>query len=482
MLPLVENEYKRNVKLDAFIAVGLLAITGLIRSYGINQWAITGDEYFTMYKSHERFTSLVNPAYYALVVLFYELFGTSEWIARLPALLMSVTSVPVLYLCWSRLIGRETALIASIILIFSAWHLWFSQFARFYSGIFLFSVLAYYFFYAALVRDKISDLIIAFVCSLAGILFHVTFVFVPISCAAFYFFAFLLQLKSVDNIFSKRILLIYLSLCLIAALPILPFLIGILSRWTGTGQIWGYGPLAIVFQVVKYVQLPIVATSLFGLILGFYWQRKLTLFLAAGIVIPLIMLILASSFISVKPDYVFYILPLIIILAATACRIARQSISDTNIGAYVLPFVLVTTLLPEFASHFSSKASLHFRDSVQFVEQNFEEGDRVLSMTIGFNHYTKEKVELEPFISFERDNSIDWNKELSAKVDADHRLWILLSKKRQAYAPRLEHWLRCNASLVKRNHARRFDYEVDGHEVYLADVNSLNKQLHHCKN
>ena len=101
---------KKNISLSStnFLVAGVLFALALFsRAYGLSDWQITGDEYFTMFNAHERYDSLINPAYYALVVFFYAIAGNEEWIARVPAMLLSTASIPIFFLTWQRLLGRN---------------------------------------------------------------------------------------------------------------------------------------------------------------------------------------------------------------------------------------------------------------------------------------------------------------------------------------------------------------------------------------
>ncbi len=53
---------------DPVILIGLTLVALASRSYGISKWHFVGDEYYTVYFAAERFWSLVNPAYYGLVL------------------------------------------------------------------------------------------------------------------------------------------------------------------------------------------------------------------------------------------------------------------------------------------------------------------------------------------------------------------------------------------------------------------------------
>ena len=73
-------------------------------------------------------------------------FGDHPWTLRLPAVLFGVLSIPTLYLLARRLTTRAEALWACALMTVSYHHVWFSQNARGYTGLLLFTLVATYFF------------------------------------------------------------------------------------------------------------------------------------------------------------------------------------------------------------------------------------------------------------------------------------------------------------------------------------------------
>ena len=156
-----------------------------MRVAGLGAWEFAYDEYFTVFEAGERYLSWINPAYYALTTLSFSVFGLNEWAARLPALVLAMLSLPVFYFCWSRVVGATAALIGVLLITVSTWHLWYSQFARFYSGVFLLGTVTYYAYYRALRDDKLVWLFWFFLCAAVGTLFHLTFVLAVFACGVF---------------------------------------------------------------------------------------------------------------------------------------------------------------------------------------------------------------------------------------------------------------------------------------------------------
>ena len=447
----------------------LLIIAALTRFYGIWHWDLVDDEYFTATHAYERYKSFVNPTYYSLVVFTYEIFGSDPWLSRLPSLLISIFTIPIVFTLCRKHLGNSTAIFTVILIMFSSWHLYFSQLARFYSGVFLFSFISYVFFYRAIYSTKAQHLALALASSLIAISFHVTAIFVPFSVA----FAYLIILAShtkLNESIETRNIKIYLLLCISGGIALLPFLFGVLDRWVSTGQSWGYGAILIIPQVAKYIQIPIVIAALFGTFAVFQRNKIATIFLVASVAIPCILLMIASSFMAVSPSYVFYILAPTIVLAGIACGECHDLLAKNKqvLLSYLPITLIVTLLLPSFASHFLAKSTLNFNDAITFTEQELRSNDKVLSFIPGFKTSKHSDYTLLPFISFERDNSVDWKTELDKIIEDDSRVWILLSSKRKPIANALALWLSCNSTLAWQQYAFRLDYEVDGYQIFLA--------------
>lgn len=75
--------------------------------------------------------------------------GISELMLRVPSVIIGILTVPILGLYSRRLLGTRGAIIFTLLLAISTWHLWMSQTARFYGQQFLFYNLCLIFYYDA---------------------------------------------------------------------------------------------------------------------------------------------------------------------------------------------------------------------------------------------------------------------------------------------------------------------------------------------
>lgn len=119
-------------------AVVLVAI--VLRLEGLTEWSISDDEVHTLRDSLSFSWSNPRPLVYALnhyVVL--PLIGLRELGLRVVPFVAGVAAVPAFYLGYRRMGRPREGLVVALLVAVSAWHLFWSQFARYYSLVFLFT-------------------------------------------------------------------------------------------------------------------------------------------------------------------------------------------------------------------------------------------------------------------------------------------------------------------------------------------------------
>jgi len=87
------------------------------------------------------------PLYLAMAHYFVLFAGPGEFTIRLPALIFGILTLPMIYRLGRLFYGKVAGLVAALLLAVSPYHLWYSQDARWYSQVALFSVVSLFFFY-----------------------------------------------------------------------------------------------------------------------------------------------------------------------------------------------------------------------------------------------------------------------------------------------------------------------------------------------
>lgn len=133
---------RQDYRLMSLAAVGLLVVVAAwLRLHNLGEQSLWFDEAATWSQVSGNFYKLLSdtlsdnypPLYNVLTWLLVQVFGDPEWVLRLPAALLGIATVPLIYLLGERLGGRWTGLIAALLLTLSGFHIWYSQEARMYS-------------------------------------------------------------------------------------------------------------------------------------------------------------------------------------------------------------------------------------------------------------------------------------------------------------------------------------------------------------
>ena len=116
------------------IAFGLVLLFALMRLFIWNRWGLgsclesgcaAGLRAQELLRTDDFAILLMDPAplFTLLTALFFGLFGADLESLRLLGLLLGILTVPALYLATVRLVGRATATVASLLLVFATWHM-----------------------------------------------------------------------------------------------------------------------------------------------------------------------------------------------------------------------------------------------------------------------------------------------------------------------------------------------------------------------
>ncbi len=96
------------------------------------------------------------PLFYSILHLFMRFFGHSEFVIRFPAMIFSTASIPLIYYLGKKLFGPIAALLATCLMAFSPFQLWYAQEARPYSMMLFFGLLSSCFLISYLKKEKLS--------------------------------------------------------------------------------------------------------------------------------------------------------------------------------------------------------------------------------------------------------------------------------------------------------------------------------------
>lgn len=456
----------RNRRTQELLIVCALSLIALAtRAYGIGEWPITGDEYFTVAWAEERAFGIIGSAYYALVLGSQAVFGATNWAARLPSVVLGVLSIPAFYLMCRSLFGRKAATIGCVFIILSDWHLYHSQIARFYSGVFLFGTTSYYSYYICLKEERYSYLFLFFLSSFIAVTFHATAIFIVISCGAYSLLR-IVDTRDREVSLSKSMAKYHLMVCVLAAAIALPRLWNVVAQRGMNFEGLGINTFRTVLGVVENMGVAVFVSACMGLAYLYFEEVHKFYMVTLLSIIPLFSAFAFSVIIPPsRPRYMFYSLPLFFGLSSFFCAtLEGRANRYLNFEAGTV-LVISSTMIVGFLSYYSGRISLDVRDPVNFVERKHESGDEV----VVFGHFVESHFDDGIDVNLAKSKSV-WEERLIPVAKKRGRTWIIVDTYRTAPLRRdLESWLMENASLKWRKKETRFDYTQRGYEVWLED-------------
>ena len=124
-----------------WMAIAVLTVIAIaLRVYRLTEWSLHDDEYSTWKNSLELSWSNPRPLLFALNhYLVWPLFGLRELGLRLIPVTAGVVAVPAFYVMLRRVNMGTEGLAAAALVAVSTWHVYWSQFARYYTLVFLLS-------------------------------------------------------------------------------------------------------------------------------------------------------------------------------------------------------------------------------------------------------------------------------------------------------------------------------------------------------
>jgi mannosyltransferase len=447
-------------QLAALAAVTLLA--ACLRFYKLGQWSFWGDEYITVRRALDisgggisRFT----PSLLATHITF-SLAGVSEWTARLAAALAGIVSVPVLYALLKRQFNGHLALIASLLLAVSPWHLYWSQNARFYTMLLLFYTLAIFFFYWALEEDRPWYMLLSLLFfGLAAFERLIAAFFLPTALA--YLFMIWIGWFPAPRGLRWRNLAIYLLpggvfvLLVVAVTPTFNTPQNIVTDFGFVNN----NPLWILSGTAFYVGVPLLIMAFTGAA-ALLWRRdRLGLLLTVGFMVPLVTIVAISPVTYSANRYIFPALTSVIILAAIAVyELWRQAQGS---GKLLVSGVLLIMLAMPMADNvlyflYQNGNRDNWKAALAFVAAEMAEGDLVATVDTHLADY------------YLQSRSLDMHhlEQAGLAMVEQHQAssWFLLDLTAPDKTPQTTKWVRENARFVRDFDvvvsARRFPMEV----------------------
>ena len=144
-------------------AAGIFALAVILRLFRLGEWSFWADELATLRDAQDLGAVIGYPVGYALIGWTVRTLGTSEFTARLVPALAGAAAAPCVYVIGRGLFSHRTGALAALFLSLSTYHLFFSQFARYYTLLVVLALAAMWAVFTAFERNSAGRLLVGLV-------------------------------------------------------------------------------------------------------------------------------------------------------------------------------------------------------------------------------------------------------------------------------------------------------------------------------
>ncbi len=378
----------------AVLLTGLIVLALALRFWRLGDWTFEGDEIFTLRDSLRLNFNNPRPLVFLLnhylVGPFHPL---DEFGLRLMPAIFGVLAIPAFYFVCRRLLGTRPALLGTLLLVVSPVHVYYSQFARYWSLVFVLSVVYPYALYLG-VRDRNRGaLTLGLVTGVLAVLAH------PVSLLLAggpgLILLTRLRREHLARLWNQKILrwaaLVIVVLAVFATVRYIP----VLQHWIGEHDaphvrehlrdpgVQGVKQLIFLMAFAESLTLPLVLIGVLGIYL--LWQgrdRSLAIFLTSLAIFPMVFLCLISLRTPVSTSYLVPTIP--VFFMGAGFLLDRLFEVDLNLRPrWLLPAtlaaVVITAGAPTLVSQYRDGRRWNFRSVARWLDDRLTRGDVVFS-------------------------------------------------------------------------------------------------------
>ncbi|NHM03424.1 glycosyltransferase family 39 protein [Flavobacterium celericrescens] len=425
----------------------ILLLSSILRFYHIDFQSIWLDEIHTMNESNPntKISDLYGaimageqmpPLYFYSLYFIFKIFGYTTLVARLFSAILGVISIFALYKFSKELFNKKVALIASFLLSINSFHLYYSQEARPYILLFLFSILSFYGLVRYIKISNFKNAIIYGSCTGLMLLSHFFGLFVFFSQLFVLLFFFLISKKNNMLDFFKK----SLFSCIIVLILFIPAL-KIFIKVTEIKEFWIPAPTVDVYTLIfrEFFGNSEIVLSLLGIFILLYFiklsktnhleikynniveNKMLFSFIILLPWISLVLLIpLIRSYVSVPmiiSRYFIVVLPAILLIISVGITQFKNKIIQY---AFILMlFIFTISDIVFVKNYYFNTTKSQFREGSNFIiENNSNKTKVVTSLGWYFKYFLQNKKVNYELIDKSLDNYVDEIKLDTTKIQA----------------------------------------------------------------
>lgn len=396
------NKIKSN-----YLLIAILFLAAVLRFYHIDFQSIWLDEIHTMNESNPNvaFGDLYDvimsgeqmpPFYFYTVYFLFKIFGYTTFVVRIYSAILGVISLYAIYLLGKELINKQIGLFAALLLCVNSFHLYYSQDARPYIFLLLFSILS---FYRLVKYLKIPNRRNAIIYGLfSALMIHSHFFGLFALVTQYLILLFFLIISEMQN---RKIFFLNSFFSGVITLIIFIPAIKIFIKVTEIKEFWIPAPTLDVYTLIfkEFFGNSELLLTIIGVVSLFYFLRiskekdfevsyssviKNKTVFSYIILLPWIIIVilipLIRSYLSIPmiiSRYFIIVLPAIILIISIGISQFKNSVFRTSIVALFVIFSLTDIVV--IKNYYNSINKAQFREATNFIINNNKNKEKVVS-------------------------------------------------------------------------------------------------------
>lgn len=360
----------------------LLLLAVATRFFRLTYWPLAGDELFTIADSRTLAFKGKPLLFYMNHYLIEPTLGLDALGVRLLPALFGIASILLLLWAGRRILGTPAGLFAALLVLFNPWHLYLSQYARYYPLVFFFSTIAIVAFHLAYREDSVPWLSGGLAAAILAMLSHASAGLVLGAIGAWIVGTTGWEYLSEGRSSRFRLMLsgVLVAGLLVAAVV---YFIPVLADWQKLPASYGFaGPVLFL----SFGQWLTAGTSLFA-VGGALWmwrsgERESATYLLSVVVLPFVFLAVGGYFIKASVPFLFPAAPAVFLLAGYFLHrlygVLRPG-GFTSIAAVAVVLLAgIATGVPSFVSHYMDGSRPDFRAAASYLDEHVTSGDALV--------------------------------------------------------------------------------------------------------
>jgi hypothetical protein len=378
------------------VLTGLILLALALRFWRLGEWNFEATEIFTLRDSLRPRWGNPRPLIYLLNHYLVGPFRPLDELGlRIFPALFGVLAVPALYFSTRRLVGTRAALLGALVLTVSSMHVIYSQFARYWSLVFLLSSIYPFALYLGLREGNRRALVVGAVTAVLAVLAHPVSILL-VGGPAIWLAVIYLRPSRLQRLWTypafrwgTAVALVLLAIVVVRLIPLLHGWIEMHDQNPGMGQFLRgpkRGPFVkqavLLTAYFESLTVPVVLGALVGVYAVWRQDRAPGTFLASLALFPLAFIALISAR---TPVSTYYLLPTApVFFVGAGVFLDRVFAADWELRPrWLIPgtilVIFLSATMPTLVSQYRNGRRFDFRGAAQWLQPHLSDGDVIYS-------------------------------------------------------------------------------------------------------